>query len=205
MMLNKIHPYLSRSFYVFVMVAIFTVCMVSVSYVYMDNKEQDKINAQRAMKIWKNKVDSSRHSNSVIDEYEKTYLYLVNHGVIGSEDRLSWYEAIQETTESRGMPSVKYSVTSQVQFNNREVAKFFKGLDLYRSVMTMDIKMSHEGDLFALMNNLQDSANGLFVVDQCDVERVDLKQAMRSQVTMDNMKAYCELSWYTIRAARAKG
>jgi len=201
-MSEAIHPYLSRAFYVLAFVVIAVICMVSASWIYMSSAEEDKANAQRALKIWKNRVDASRQSNNIIDQYENTYLYLVNHSVIGAEDRLSWYESIQATSEERGMPSVKYSVSSQSQFNEREVAKKFRGLDLYRSVMTMDIRMSHEGDLFALLNNLEKEANGLFVVDQCDVERVDLKAVGASKI--DNMKAWCELSWYTIRARKAR-
>ena len=201
-MSDAIHPYLSRALYIFITVLVAVVCMVSASWIYMSEKEAHKDDAYRALKIWKNRVDTSRQSNSIIDQYETDYLDLVNHGVIGDEDRLSWYESIQRTSEERGMPSVKYSVSSQIKMNEREVGKYFKGLDLYRSIMTMDIKMSHEGDLFALLNNLDDSANGLYVVDQCDLERIDLKAA--SATALNNMKAYCEISWYTIRASKKR-
>ncbi len=201
-MSKAIHPYISRAVYVFAFVSLVVVVMVSASWMYMDQAEYDKNSANRALKIWKNKVDASRQSNSIIDEYESTYLNLVNTGVIGDEDRLSWYETIQDTSEGRGMQSVKYSVSSQTQFNQREVAKYFKGLDLFRSVMTLDIKMSHEGDLFALLNDLNSDANGLFLVDACDLERIDLKNS--EQARLDNMKAYCQLSWYTIRARQPR-
>jgi hypothetical protein len=202
-MSDGIHPYLKRAVYVFAGVTLVVLCVVSVAWLYMDNAAQQKQEAERALKIWKNRVDASSQSNTIIDTYEDTYLDLVNHNVIGEEDRLSWYETIRATSEERGMPSVKYSVTSQVQVNPREVAKVWKGLDLYRSVMTMDIRMSHEGDLFALLNNLAREANGLYVVDACDVERIDFKVSPDS-TGLDNMKAWCELSWYTIRASQAR-
>jgi len=195
---------MSRAVYVFVVVAVAVACMVGASFMYMDGAEQDKNDAYRALKIWKNRVDASRQNNSIIDEYEKTYLRLVNHGVIGEEDRLSWFETIQSTSEDRSMRSVRYSVSSQSQFSEREVDKYFKGLDLYRSVMTMDVKMSHEGDLFALLNGLRKDANGMYMVDQCDVERLDLDASDETGTRLDNMKAYCELSWYTIRARKAR-
>lgn len=201
-MSSGIHPYISRSVYVFSFVSVVVICMVTASWLYMNTAEEDKTGANRALKIWKNKVDASRASNSIIDEYENTYLQLVNNGVIGNEDRLSWYESIQDTSESRGMQSVKYSISSQARLNEREVAKAFKGLDLFRSVMTLDIRMSHEGDLFALLNNLKTDANGLFLIDQCDVERVDMKADKTPR--LDNMRAYCELSWYTIRARQPR-
>lgn len=201
---KKIHPFLSRAFYVFIVVSVTTICLVGFSYMYMDSAEQEQMSAKRAMKIWKNKIDSSRQNNNIIDEYEQTYFGLINNNVIGEEDRLSWYEVIQATSESRGMPSVKYSVSSQGKLNSREVAKVFKGLDLYRSVMTLEIKMSHEGDLFALVNNLEDRARGLFVIDKCDVENTDKNADLKVTAVMDSMKAYCEMSWYTIQATKSK-
>lgn len=201
-MLDSVNPNISRALYVLIFVSVCVVCMVGGAYVYMDGAQNNKDDAYRALKIWKNRVDASRQNNNIIDQYELDYLRLVSRGVIGEEDRLSWYEAIQGTSEERGMPSVKYSVSSQSRLNEREVSRYFKGLDLYRSIMTMDIRMSHEGDLFALLNGLSDSANGLYVVDSCDVERVDLKSV--DKVVLDNMKAYCELSWYTIKANKAR-
>jgi hypothetical protein len=64
--------------------------------------------------------------------------------------------------------------------------------------MTLDIKMAHEGDLFALLNDLR-KADGLFAVDSCDIEKISKKVVD----TDNNMKAYCELRWYTFRGARA--
>ncbi len=202
MMVRFVHPYLNRSIFVLITVAVISVVCVGVSYMYMDAMAQDEASAKRAMKIWKNKIDSSRKNNNIIDEYESSYLTLVDHNVIGPEDRLSWYEVIQATSESRGMPSVKYSVGSQSMIDSRVVQKQFKGVELYRSAMSMDIKMGHEGDLFALLNNLERKANGLFVVDSCDIERVDLKAGKDDSRIPDNYKAYCELSWYTIRATK---
>ena len=203
-MLDNMHPYLSRAVYVFIVTVVFVAGIAGFSYVYMSSAMEDMMDAKRAMKIWKNRVSSSRHNNSIIDAYETEYLRLINHGVIGKEDRLSWYEAIQATSEARGMPSVKYSVSSQTQLDNRAVSKAFKGLDLYRSIMTMDIKMGHEGDLFAMLNNLQEKANGLFLVDKCDIERVGSDLKDDTAASTNSMKAYCELSWYTILATKSR-
>ena len=200
-MLEQAHPHLKQAITVFVITLIVVIGLASFSYAYMDTARDSKAAAQRAMKIWENRVSSSRHSNSIIDAYEADYLQLINNGVIGPEHRLSWYETVQATSEARGMPSVKYSVSSQMEFNPQAVSRHFKGVELYRSSMSMDIKMSHEGDLFALLNNLQNRARGLFVVDKCEIERLGSKAGVQADI--NNMKAYCELSWYTIRAKKA--
>ena len=59
--------------------------------------------------------------------------------------------------------------------------------------------------MFALVTGLQDKAKGLFAIDKCDVERLGPKTADAMSISLDQMKANCELSWYTIRSAEQKG
>jgi len=80
----------------------------------------------------------------------------------------------------------------------KNIKSEYRGIDVFKSVMTLDIKMAHEGDLFALLNDLE-KADGLFAVDRCDIEK-----ASRKTVDTENiMKAYCELGWYTFRGSKA--
>ena len=172
---------------------------------YRSEANNSEHSAMRAMRIWQSKIDGSRESDKIVDKYERSYLELVNKGVVGDEDRLSWFETIQYVSESRGMPSVKYSVISQKKVESPRIRQIYTGLDLYRSVMTLDINMGHEGDLFALVDGLQDKAKGLFAIDKCDVERQATDKGLDSDISLDQMKASCELSWYTIKSAQQSG
>ena len=165
---------------------------------YMDGVYSDQQSAKRAMRIWKTKISSSVESNQIIDEFENNFLRLVRQGVVGSEDRLSWFETIQATARKRGMPSVKYSISSQEALKENGVKSEYQGIEIFKSVMTLDIKMAHEGDLFALLNDLG-KADGLFTVDRCEIEKINKKN---SAIT-NNMKAYCELGWYTFRGSKS--
>jgi hypothetical protein len=171
------------------------------SMMYRDDAVQRENSAQRAMHIWKSKIEGSRRSDKIVDKYEQEYLDLVKKGVIGKEDRLSWYKAIQDVSESRGMPSVKYAVVSQKKVSTPTLSQKYRGLALYRSAMTLDTTMGHEGDLFALLNGLQDRAKGLFTVDECKLELNRPKDADANVISINQMKAHCELSWYTIKSA----
>jgi hypothetical protein len=163
----------------------------------MDDTYKDEQSEKRAMRIWKNKIDGSRESNRIIGEYENSYIDLVKNSVVGDENRLSWFETIQATTNARGMPSVKYNVSSQKLLESSG-AYTSVGLQVYRTKMTLDIKMAHEGDLFVMLNNLENRAKGLFSVDKCDVERMSFKNLI---VNENKMKAHCELSWYTFKSS----
>ncbi len=198
-MVNKLSPVLIRALGVFAVVLIVGVFTASISYIYMDGIYQDEQSANRAMRIWQTKINSSVESNQIIDEFESNFLKLVNQGVVGAEDRLSWFETIQNTAKKRGMPSVKYSISTQEKLKEKNLRKDYRGIDVFKSVMTLDIKMAHEGDLFALLNDLK-KADGLFAVDRCDV-----KKTSKRTVDIENaMKAYCELGWYTFRSSKSK-
>lgn len=183
---------------VFVGVLVLSLTIVSISSVYMSDIYQQNQDATRAMQKWKTKINSSVENNQIIDEFESNFLNLVNQGVVGSENRLSWFETIQETARKRGMPSVKYSISSQKALKSTNLQAQYRGIDVFKSVMTLDIKMAHEGDLFALLNDLE-KADGLFSVDSCDIQKVSNK----SVGSKNNMKAYCELSWYTFKSTKA--
>jgi hypothetical protein len=197
-MFKVLTPTLIRSLSIFIAVLAVSIVVVSISYVYMDNTYQDQKSARSAMRIWQNKINSSVENNQIIDEFENNFLNLVNQGVVGAENRLSWFETIQNTAKKRGMPSVKYSISTQESLKEENLKREYRGIDVFKSVMTLDIKMGHEGDLFALLNDLK-KADGLYAIDRCDIEKAS-KKTVDSE---NNMKAYCELGWYTFRSTRA--
>jgi len=196
-MLKSLTPALMRSLIVFIIIVALSVVVVSISFVYMDGVYQEQQSAKRAMQSWQSKINSSVENNQIIEAFESNFLKLVNQGVVGSEDRLSWFETIQNTAKKRGMPSVKYSITSQQELNETNIKTEYKGIDVFKSVMTLDIKMAHEGDLFALLNDLE-KADGLYAVDSCNIEKTTRKAVDSENI----MKAYCELGWYTFRASK---
>ncbi|MCK4703946.1 MAG: hypothetical protein KAT90_00570, partial [Gammaproteobacteria bacterium] len=160
-----IHQLIKQPLILFVVVAIFSIIIVSVSDYYLNHASDGRDSANRAMRIWKNKIDGSRESNKIIDEYENRYLDLVKKNIIGEEDRLNWLETIQATANAKGMSSVKYNVRSQKLVEDKKGQHRAQGLKVYRSEMTLDMKMSHEGDLFTMLNTLEGKAQGLFTVD----------------------------------------
>lgn len=197
-MLKSISPTLIRALAVFVVMLVLSNAVVFISFVYMDDIYQEQQSAKRGMRLWQSKINSSVENNQIIEAFESNFLKLVNQGVVGSEDRLSWFETIQNTAKERGMPSVKYSISSQQALAETNIKAEYRGIDVFKSMMTLDIKMAHEGDLFALLNDLE-KADGLYAVDSCNIEKTN-RQAVDSE---NIMRAYCELGWYTFRGSKA--
>ena len=118
-----------RAIAVFTALLVASVIVISLSYVYMDEIYQDQQAAKRAMRVWQAKINSSVENNQIIDEFESNFLKLVNQGVVGAEDRLSWFETIQNTAKKRGMPSVKYSISTQAPLDERNLKADYRGID----------------------------------------------------------------------------
>ena len=196
-MFSHFTPMLTRAVSVFVIILVASVLVTSLSFVYMDGVYSDQQSAKRAMRMWKTKISSSVESNQIIDEFESNFLRLVNQGIVGAEDRLSWFETIQGTARKRGMPLVKYGISSQEAVKAPGIKREYQGIDVFKSIMTLDIKMAHEGDLFALLNDLA-KADGLYAVDLCSIE----KMSKTEKSIVNNMKAYCELGWYTFKGEK---
>ena len=70
--------------------------------------------------------------------------------------------------------------------------------------MSLEMKFIHEGDLFVMLNALKNEAKGMVTVDKCDIELInkDVNEGVIGQDATDNMRAYCELSWYTLKKAQ---
>ncbi len=197
-MFNRLTPALIRAIIIFTTSLVVSAAIISISFIYMEDVEQNKQNAKREMRKWQKKINSSVENNQIIDEFESNFLKLVNQGVVGAEDRLAWFETIQDTAKQRGMSSVKYSISTQKLLDEANLKKEYSGIDVFKSVMSVEVKMAHEGDLFSLINNLKKS-EGLFAVDKCNIE----KTSRKSIDTDNNLNASCELGWYTFKGSNA--
>ena len=197
----NIHPLIRRPLILFVSIMILSGVIVVISDSYLQHAYEGRQSEKRAMRIWKNKIDGSRESNKIFDEYESRYLLLVKNNVVGEENRLNWIEIIQATANSRNMPSVKYNLSSQILVEDKTGEHKAQGLEVYKSEMTLDMRMAHEGDLFAMLNTLKEKAQGLFVVEQCKIG----KQGKSSAKTNENMRANCLLNWYTFKSSENNG
>ncbi len=187
----------------FTSVLLLMVTVVTLSGMYKNTANDENSKMKREMHSWRNKIDEANRNNQILVEHEDTFKKLISNSVIGDENRLSWLEIVQRVAESRGMTSVKYNIASQKLLDKKALDKKYKGIDVFKSMMTLDMKFLHEGDLFAMLSTLKREAKGLVSVDKCDIELINknIHHGEIDQEAADNMRAYCELSWYTLKKA----
>jgi hypothetical protein len=200
---KNLHSTTKKALAAFIVIALSMATVVTLSDMYKEKADEEEIKAKREMRKWRNKIEEANKNNQILVKHENTFKQLKDNSVIGDENRLSWVEVVQKAAQSRGMATVKYSISNQVLQEKKSLDKRYKGIDVFKSTMSLDMKFMHEGDLFAMLNALRSHARGLSVVDKCDVELINKSglEQLSAEMARENMRAYCELSWYTLKKA----
>jgi hypothetical protein len=199
----SINQDIKKALLTFAIVLLSMISMVIASDVYRSNGSEKNARTMVEMRSWSNKIEDANRNNQILVQHEETFKKLKDNFVIGDENRLSWVEVVQKVADSRKIASVKYDIASQVLLDKNILGSEYAGIDVFKSVMSLEMKFIHEGDLFVMINALRSEARGLVTVDKCDVELInkDVNDGIIGQNNTDNMRAYCELSWYTLKKA----
>jgi len=199
----SINQDIKKSLMTFIIILLSMISMVTASDVYRSNANEKNTRTLAEMRSWNNKIEEANKNNQILVQHEDTFKKLKNNFVIGDENRLSWVEVVQKVADSRKIASVKYDIASQVLLDKNIPGNEYTGIDVFKSVMSLEMKFIHEGDLFVMLNALRSEAKGLVTIDKCDVELInkDVNDGIIGQNKTDNMRAYCELSWYTLKKA----
>jgi hypothetical protein len=190
-----------KSLIFFTVVLVSMTTIVVLSGIYRSNASSENTLLIRKMRSWSSKIDEANRNNQILVLHEDEFKKLVDNAVIGDENRLSWVEVVQKVAGTRKIPSVKYSIASQTMLDKKALDRRYQNIDVYRSVMSLDMKILHEGDLFEIMESLKTEAKGLVVVDKCDLELIN-NNISEGNILADaahNLTAHCELSWYTLK------
>jgi hypothetical protein len=200
----EIHPVIKKSLVIFTVTLLTMVTVVVMSDMYKTEASDQNEKMMREMRSWRNKIDEANKNNQILVQHEDTFKKLKEESVIGDENRLSWVEVVQNVVESRKLTSVKYDIASRVLLDKKLLDRKYRDIDVFRSVMSLDMQLIHEGDLFVMLNALKNEAKGLVTVDKCNIELInkDIYEGVIAQDDTVNMSAYCELSWYTLKKAR---
>ena len=136
-----------------------------------------------------------------IKEYYPLFNDLYNGGVIGRERRLNWIEVLREADEDLGILGLNYDIRSQEVYKPGFKVTLGK-YKLFRSIMSLNMQLLHEEDLFRLFETLDRKALGSYNVTSCSMALKGKKISDNPDVA--NLNVECELIWHTIKLASGK-
>ena len=191
---------------VFAALLFFSISLFSGSYFY----KQAQLDEERAIKAQMSsvraKIANIVHDTELIETYQSTYAGLIDKGFVGEERRLAWIEQLERTAARLELPDLNYQIDSQSELEQKRYLTP-SGVTLFKSQLTFQTSLLHEGDLLELITDLKALASGLLVVDHCELSRRDtvVKDSDKRNKLNFNFLSLCDLSWYTTAESIAPG
>jgi hypothetical protein len=143
------------------------------------------------------RLQKSGEEKDIIVRYLDSFRQLQSDGFVGEEQRINWLDGLRLANQQADLFGVDYQIGTQSPYPY--AAELDPGqLVLNQSVMRLQFRLLHEGDLMRFLSALSRQGGGVFSIDQCVMRRVDTRGVIRYQ---PNATADCELAWITAKVA----
>lgn len=152
---------------------------------------------QSQLREARTRLQKSGLEKDVIVRYLDSYQYLQRLGFVGDEQRLNWLEALRLSNQQAQLFGIQYQIGAQQAYPY--AAELDPGqLALHQSLMKLNFRLLHEGDLMKFLDTLAAQRAGFFSVNQCLINRLNPDGSARVQ---PNLGAECEIAWITLKPA----
>ncbi len=185
-------------------IILFSICLVLGSSLiiwgyYFNSKLSKELSRNKALfqSVSRRYLDVDQEEK-LLQEYYPQFVSLYNRGIIGREKRLNWIEVLRQSGEKIQLPGLRYSINSQEEFNPGFPINY-GGYTIYRSSMELNLGLLHEGDFFALLNYIDENAEGSYTISECAFNKSSGQIVFEKNQT--NITATCVLNWLTIDLA----
>lgn len=191
----------SKQQFIVMMIIFFVSTALAVSgYLYRDNEYDRTQIAKKDLQSMLAKYQLAKKNSELIEQYKTKYEWLRTKGIIESENRLSWINAMESAVNKKLITSVQYKIGKQELYKDSALASVFPDIEVFISSMSIDMELLHEVDLYSFINELNKSAKGLFEIKSCELSATTkTAEAILESMTDRNLKARCNINWYNIR------
>lgn len=182
-----------------VMVSGLALCAGLIYYLESSRKTaaQELALQQTQLREARSRLHTSGDEKQIIVRYLDDYQWLQRLGFVGDEQRINWLEGLRLSNQQTQLFGVDYQIAAQQPYPY--AVELDPGqLTLHQSLMKINFRLLHEGDLVRFLTTLAQQRAGFFSVNQCLVERLETDGSLRFQ---PNLRAECELAWITVRPA----
>ena len=197
---NNLHKELS----IFLISIVISTIIIVISNSWWQTSYDEKTMAQSTLLQAKDRYYTALNQKKLLEKFEEKYDQLKSAGIVGEENRLNWVDSIEKITSSNKIPYIKYSIAKRIALKSPQLAQNYPGITLYKSAMTLEMQLLHEGDLYTVLNSLEKKAKGLFDIKNCTIIRNSTQvESLIDSQTNKNFSSKCELNWYTMQTKTA--
>ncbi|QDX81163.1 hypothetical protein B9N43_07870 [Denitratisoma sp. DHT3] len=122
---------------------------------------------------------------------------LSDRGVLGQEHRLEWTEQVSRIQQRRQPISLEYHLSPPRLLQETGAPPGVDGVQTSISAMKLRLRLLHEGELLAFLDDLMSIDSALVRIRRCRVERADPVDA--ETAAAPSLQADCDVDWITLR------
>lgn len=159
----------------------------------LSKQQQMMGSTQSDMDYTEEEINHLNNLVSLFENFNTDYKKYKTKGFLGEEQRLSWIETLESTANNLGLHDLRYKISSRQQLSNENQA-LPSNITLFKSELTFESGLVHEGDLVELINSLNKLNSGLFIIESCKIDRTVEEVEVASN---NNFQATCSTLWYT--------
>ena len=140
-----------------------------------------------------------------IRTYSDRYHHLQTSGVIGDEDRLELVEALGRIRVRHNLYPIHFDIEQQaiIPLQKGEPENAGPSLSLRASRIHIALPLLHEEDLVRLLLELRGVGRGMFVVEECSINRTGGETRSELLKLSENLSASCKILWLTLKSEDA--
>lgn len=163
------------------------------------SSEQALREASAARNDIRARLARAREEQAELSDKIGRFQAIAARGLIGSEQRLDWVEAIARIKAARGIGNLEYDFSPQrpVDAVLLPGGAAAGGFEIMASQMRLQAELLHEGELLGLLADIRNSVRALVRVRSCSLERIPAVATNR--VSGAQIKADCTLEWITLK------
>jgi len=185
---------------VFLLSIIIATSIIVISHSVLEAALENKNTQNTHLINTKQRYYTAIERRQLLEKFEDRFTALQNSGIAGIEDRLNWVDSISDIAQYKKIPHIKYSINKQEKIKSSNLNSRFPDIDVYKSTMTLNMQLLHEGDLYTILNDLDKTAKGLFDIQNCSlVSNIAQDKSLVDKDTDKNFAAVCVLNWYTMQ------
>ncbi len=148
---------------------------------------------QAALVAARGKSTQADQEKLLIDRYRDAYEILRRSGTVGPEQRVNWLDALRAANRTARTLGVDYQINQQGPSPIKIDTGSYR---LVQTSMKLNIKLLQEEDLLAFFRALDEQHAGLYLLQECRLNRV---VAGAFSVRFEpKLNAECELVWLSL-------
>ena len=185
---------------IFLLCIVISTTIIVISHSVLQSSIENKTAENNALISIKQRYYTAIERRGLLETFETRFTALQKSKIAGEEDRLSWVDSLSNIAKNNKISYLKYKIDKQEKISSNTLSSSYPDIDVFKSTMTLNMQLLHEGDLYTILNKLDKTAKGLFDVQSCTIAKnLSNNIPLLEKESDKNFASVCVLNWYTMQ------